>query len=554
MKNLAIRRHALVLGFFVGYLLLAFRALHLQVWEGESLEKEGEARYLRVVTVTPQRGTIFDRRGELLAASSPVESLCASPKDVRATEKGMKALALALGLPLDELKKKLSSGRDFAYIARSLTPAQAQKIRALAVEGFFFRQEFRRYYPQGEAAAPLVGITDIDGRGLEGVELAWNPWLAGKPGKRKLIRDRGGRLVEDLQDIIPTEEGHDLNLSIDARLQWYTTRILANAVAQNRAHHALAMVVDANTGEVLAAASFPAYNPNDRGSLTPAKMRHLAFTDLLEPGSTMKPFTIAAALESGVVHPEEVISTAGGALEVQGKVIHDVHAYPALTITGIIQKSSNVGAAKVGLLIPPGMMWTVFSRAGFGKKTFSGFPGEAEGILRPWKRWRPIEQATMAFGYGLSMPLARLVESYTIFANGGKMVPLTLLAGRPHPTWPVVSPKTAETVEKMLEAVVAPGGTGTSAAVGNFRVAGKTGTARKLSGRHYVDAYRSFFTGMVFGRERTLLGAVMVDEPQGQYFGGAVAGPVFRQMMEKAVDLLQMVPEKEAERLVAQAK
>jgi cell division protein FtsI (penicillin-binding protein 3) len=541
------RSRLLLLSLVGCFAVLAGRALYLQGLHNDFLQQEGQSRYARAIELPPTRGRIVDRHNEPLAISTPVESVAASPGDVRITPDQVRRLARLLETDSAELVAKLGEAkREFVYLRRQLPPEDAARVVELGVPGIFLQREYRRYYPSGEVTAHLIGFTDVDGRGQEALELAFEEPLKGAPGSRRVIRNRLGHIVEDVESIRLPRDGATLRLSIDARIQYLAHRELKAAVAAHRARAGSIVVLDAATGEVLAMANLPTYNPNNRGQLNPQRTRNRAVTDLFEPGSTLKPFTAAAALQAGSVIPESVIQTAPGTLAIGNHVIHDAHPQGALTVAQVIQKSSNVGTAKMGLALPAEKLWNLYNQVGFGVTPRSGFPGEVSGRLRAYKGWRPIEQATMSYGYGLSLSLLQLAGAYQIFATDGELRPATLVRREaPAESLQVISPETARAVRRMLEMAVQPGGTAPRAQVQGYRVAGKTGTARKLEGRGYsANRYVSSFVGFAPVSNPRLIVAVMIDEPSaGQYYGGAVAAPVFSQVTAGALRLLAVAPD-----------
>ncbi|HUL41277.1 MAG TPA: penicillin-binding protein 2 [Burkholderiales bacterium] len=541
------RARMVLLAVMAWFCVLAGRAFYLQGMHNDFLQQEGDARYSRVIEITAHRGMITDRSGEPLAISTPVESVWASPADVEITPQKQKQLARLLGIDNTEISKRLHErDREFVYLKRQLSPEDAAKIVQLGIPGVFLQREYRRYYPAGEVMAHLLGFTDIDDNGQEGLELAYQDWLAGKPGSRRVIKDRLGHIVEDVESIKVPQEGHALTLSIDGKIQYLAYREIKQAVEMQRARAGGIVVLDARTGEVLALASVPSYNPNNRTKFNPRRTRNRVITDLFEPGSTLKPFTIAAALEAGVVTPNSVIETAPGEFNVGNATIHDAHREGALTVAQIIQKSSNIGAAKIALSLTSQSLWNIFNRVGFGTTPRSGFPGEASGKLRSYKTWRPIEQATMSYGHGISVSLIQLARAYTIFATDGKLLPLSLLKLNSAPSGNrVISAATARAVRNMLELVVEPGGTAPRAQILGYRVAGKTGTAHKLEDGSYVgDRYVSSFVGMAPASAPRLIVAVMLDEPSaGEYYGGIVAAPVFSRVTAGALRSLDIPPD-----------
>jgi cell division protein FtsI (penicillin-binding protein 3) len=537
------RSRALFVLLLLGLFALLLRAVYLQGIHNDFLKQEGDARYGRVVDINAHRGMIADRMGNPLAISTPVESIWASPQDVVVTPQQLRQLALIMGVDLAELKKKLEdTSREFVYLKRQLPPEQAEKIVKLGVPGLALRREYRRYYPAGEVTSHVLGFTDLDDNGQEGIEFGWQAKLGGKNGSQRVIKDRRGYIVEDGASIRLPKPGTDVVLSLDSKIQSIAYREIKAAVELHHAKAGSIVVLDAKSGEVLALANWPSYNPNNREKPNAAVMRNRAVTDLFEPGSTMKPFTIAAALENGLIKPATVINTRGGTFTVGGRTIHDTHPERSLTVAGVIQKSSNVGAAKIALMMPPKNFWNSLSESGFGEATGSGFPGEAAGMLHDYRKWRPIEQATMSYGNGISVNLLQLARAYTVFANDGEMKQVTLLKQEvPTIGTTVFSPATAHAVRDMLEMVVKPGGTAPLAQVTGYRVAGKTGTAHKLENGHYVDRYVASFVGMAPASNPRLIVAVMINEPAGsEYYGGQVAAPAFSNVTGAALRLLNV--------------
>jgi cell division protein FtsI (penicillin-binding protein 3) len=541
------RGRLLLLALLAWFVALAGRAFYLQRLHDDFLQQEGESRYARVVELSATRGMIVDRNKEPLAISTPVESVAASPADIRITPEQTARLAQLLAISADDVRRKLADARrEFVYLKRQLPPEQAASVVQLGIKGVFLQREYRRYYPAAEVAAHVIGFTDIDDRGQEALELAFEDALAGRPGSRRVIRDRLGHIVEDVESVQRPENGATLALALDTRLQYLAFRELRRAVTEHRARAGGVVVLDATTGEILAMANLPSYNPNNRGHFDPQRTRNRAVTDLFEPGSTLKPFTAAAALEAGVVHPESLIQTAPGQMTIGKRTIHDAHPQGTLTVSQVIQKSSNVGAAKLALTLPAETLWRLFNGVGFGAPPESGFPGEVSGRLRAHRTWRPIEQATMSYGHGISVSLLQLARAYTIFATDGLLQPITLIR-RDAAVQParVVSPETARAVRTMLELAVQPGGTAPRAQVAGYRVAGKTGTAHKIEGKGYAaNKYVSAFVGFAPVSAPRIIVAVMVDEPSaGQYYGGAVAAPVFSRIAAEALRLLGAMPD-----------
>ncbi len=541
------RARALLILLLLGFLLLACRAIYLQGLNNDFLQKKGASRYGRVIELSATRGVITDRNREPLAISTPVESVWASPGDVALEPQQAKQLSKLLDVDMSELGRRLAdSSREFVYLKRHLPPEQAAKIVELNIAGIFLKREYRRYYPGSEYFSHLLGYTDVDDRGQEALELAFDDQLRGKPGSRRVIKDRLGRIVEDVESIRSPQQGRDVALSVDTKIQYLAYRELKSAVDAQRAKAGGIVVLDVKTGEVLAMANLPSYNPNNRGKLDSRRTRNRTVTDLFEPGSTLKPFTVAAAIETGLYKPDSVIQTGAGQLVIGSATIHDAHPSGALTVSQVIQKSSNVGAAKIALGLPPAVLWDVFSKVGFGVQPRSGFPGEVSGKLRAANTWRPIEQATMSYGHGISLSLLQLARAYLVFADGGEIKPVTLLRqDAPADSTRIFSAATAAQVRQMLELVVQPGGTAPRAQVVGYRVAGKTGTAHKVDGASYAaNKYISSFVGFAPASDPRVIIAVMVDEPSaGQYYGGSVAAPVFANVMTGTLRMLGVKPD-----------
>lgn len=542
-------RARVVLGLLMlAFAVLAGRAVYLQGVKTDFLRQKGEARFFRVVEISAHRGVIRDRHGEPLAVSTPVESVWVSPDNVRAGPEELRKLAAVLEMDVQELVTRIKEHpeREFVYLKRGLPPEAAARVAELQIEGVFLQREYRRYYPSGEATAHLIGFTNVDDDGQEGIELAYQDFLKGVPGSRRVIKDRLGRIVEDVQSLREPRPGRDLVLSVDRRIQYLAYRELKLAVEKHRARSGSIVVLDATTGEVLALANVPSYNPNDRSQAKPSRVRNRAVTDAFEPGSTLKPFTVAAALASGRFEPGTRIDTRPGSLTIGPATVRDAHPHGILTVAEVVQKSSNIGAAKMALALPARELWSTLERVGFGTASGSGFPGEVSGRLRPYQSWRPIEQATMSYGHGISVTLLQLARAYTVFATDGRLMPISLLkVGTPPSGEPVLSPKVARAVRDMLELAVQPGGTAPAARVLGYRVAGKTGTAHKLVGGRYApDLYVSSFVGMAPASRPRLVAAVMIDEPRaGEYYGGTVAAPVFARVMEGALRMLDVPPD-----------
>ena len=536
------RSRALLLfgGLAALFTVLLGRSLWLQWMENDFLQGQGAARFSREIEVPAHRGRILDRNGAALAISTPVKSLWVFRDKVDATNDQLRKLARVLEMTPQQLSTRLRGDGEFAFVAKQLAPETAQRAMTLGIQGLNEQNEYRRYYPGGEVTAQIIGFTGDKDTGQEGIELAQQAWLGGMPGSRRVIINRRGDIVEDVAAIRAPQAGRDLAVSIDSRLQYLAFRELTAAIERNKAKAGGLVVVDAKSGEILALANWPTYNPNRRDRTARERMRNRALTDTFEPGSTMKPFTIAAALEAGKVRPDTVIHTEAGTLTIGRQTIHDAHRAGPLTVEQVIQKSSNVGAAKIALSLPSETLWRMFSEAGFGTVPSTGFPGEVAGRLRPPTTWKPIEQATMSYGHGLSVNLVQLARAYTVFADDGELKPVALfktdgaVAGRP-----VVSVKTARAVRHMLELATLPGGTAPQAQVAGYRVAGKTGTARKIEGGEYTHKYVASFVGMAPVSNPRLIVAVMIDEPSnGGYYRGTVAGPVFSAVMGAALRML----------------
>ena len=521
------------------------RALYVQVIGTDFYQKQGEARYAHTLELPASRGRINDRMGQVLAASVAMPSFWAIPKEVDVDPDKRRALAKILGLSGTELDKKLDPGSRFAWLRRQADEDTAARIKALGLKGVFQDREYKRKYPEGEAAAHVVGFTNLDDHGQEGIEFAYQKQLQGRDGSRSVVKDRMGRVVEDIGERIPAMNGQDIDLSVDSKVQFFAYQRIRDAVAENHAKAGSVVVLDVQTGEVLALANFPSYDPSDRRNLSGAQLRNRALTDIFEPGSTMKPMIVGLALETGRVKPETVINTGRGSINIAGWSPTDHTPKDSLTVTQIIQKSSNVGAAKLALSMQPREMHELFTAIGLGQRPQINFPGAISGKLRPYKSWRPIEQATMAYGYGLSASLFQLAHAYTVFARDGQVIPVTMTrqpTGEVVPGIKVFSPKVAAQLRTMLEMAAGPGGTAPQAMVPGYSVGGKSGTAHKQEGKGYAGhKYRSWFVGIAPISKPRIVVAVMVDEPtNGQYFGGAVAAPVFSQVVAQTLRLMNV--------------
>ncbi len=543
VKLPAWRRRLLLIGLLLVFAGLFARGIYLQSLHKDFLQQKGDARYSRTLVLQAHRGKITDRNGELLAISSPVESVWASPPDVKISATQKTQLSKLLGIKNKDIDKKIANTqRGFVYIKRRISPDLAAKVMSLEIPGVFLQREYKRFYPAGDVTAHLVGFTGIEDNGQEGFELAQNAVLSGKAGMRKVIKDRQGRIVEDLEDVKVPQDGHDLVLSIDRRIQYLAFRELSKAVEKHKAKAGAIVVLDAKTGEVLAMVNLPTYNPNNPVNIK-GKTRNRAITDIFEPGSTLKPIAASAAMQFGDYTPTTKIQTAPGHMSIGPATIHDSHPHGVLTVSEVIQKSSNVGAAKMALSLKREELWSTFNQLGFGSRANIGFPGESSGRLRPYKTWRPIEQATMSYGHGISLTLLQLARSYTVFANEGELKPISLLKLAESPVGhQVFSAQVANDVKDMLELVVQPGGTALRAQVAGYRVGGKTGTAHKIGPKGYEkDKYVGSFVGMAPASNPRLIMAVMIDEPSienEQYYGGIVAAPVFSAVMADALRML----------------
>ncbi|MEN9474728.1 MAG: hypothetical protein RIS48_1448 [Pseudomonadota bacterium] len=542
----------------IGFVVMAGRAAYVQVLGNDFFLRQGEVRYARTLELPASRGQVLDRNGVILATSVVAQSIWVEPSDIELDDPKLGQAAELLGLSLAEFKQRISKGgKTFVWIPRQVDEPVALKVKALGIKGLHLREEYKRHYPEGESAAHVVGFTNVEDLGQEGIELAFNQALSGKPGSRRVIKDRLGRVVEDTREAIPPVNGRDLQLSIDSKIQYFAYQKLRDQVIAHKARAGSVVVLDARSGELLALANYPSYNPNQRQNLTGEQLRNRALTDTFEPGSTMKPFTIGLALESGRVKPETLVETAPGRINITGSTISDTHNYGTLTVEGVIQKSSNVGTTKLAMQMQPREMWEVFTAAGFGQKPQLEFPGVVGGRVRPYKTWRPIEQATMSYGYGLSASLFQMARSYTVFTNEGQIIPATILK-KPEPAVgvQVFSPRTAAQVLKMLAMATGPGGTGQRAQTIGYSVGGKSGTARKQAGKGYAAGkYRAWFTGMAPIEHPRIICAVMLDEPSaGQVYGGLVAAPVFSETVQQALRILGEQPDMSVKpHIVAQA-
>ena len=549
--------------FVVGAIALAFtglaaRAAYIQVVANDFFQRQGEVRFARTLELPANRGRILDRNGLILASSVIAPSVWAIPEDVEINKAQLARLAKLLDMPVADVAKKLENeDKSFVWIKRQVDESAAKEIARMGIKGVYQRKEYRREYPEGESAVHVVGFTNVEDNGQEGVELTFNKELAGKSGSRRVIKDRLGRVVEAVGEQTPPVEGRDLQLSIDSKVQYFAYQKLRDAVLENKAKAGSVVVLDVVTGEVLALANYPSYSPAKRANLSGAQLRNRALTDIFEPGSTMKPFVAALALEKGLVTPETVIQTAPGRMVISGSTITDAHPHGPLTVNEIIQKSSNVGTVKMAMQMQPQEMWEMFSQVGFGQKPQVPFPGVVSGRLRAYKTWRPIEQATMSYGYGLSSSLFQLARAYSVFAREGELAPVTLLKSSERaPGVRVMQAVHAQQVLTMLHLATEPGGTAPKAQTMGYSVGGKTGTAHKQEGKGYAEKkYRGFFVGVAPIDNPRIVVAVMIDEPSnGKYYGGDVAAPVFSDTVQQTLRTLGVQPDMAVRpQIVAQA-
>jgi len=541
---------------FGGLLALVGRAFYLQLINEDFLQERGDARYRRVLEIPASRGKILDRHGDMLAQSTPMRAVWATA-DAKLDKEQLKELGALLEMDPRQIEKKLTGDKNFVYLKRQVSPDAAARIAALKLPGIQMDREYSRFYPAGDMVAHMVGFTGKDDRGQEGVELAFENRLVGKPGERTVIKDRRGQIVEEIGSERPPQDGDDIQLAIDAKIQFIAFNALRNAAEKFNAKGGSVIVADIKSGEILALANWPTYNPNNRSQLSGGQLRNRAVTDSFEPGSTMKPFMAALALDRGKYKFDSIINCAPGKMTIGSATISDAHPHGALTLAQVIQKSSNIGAAKIALGFPHEDMWTMMSKVGFGKPLGLGFPGEVGGRLRPWQTWKPIEQATMSYGHGVSVTVVQLAHAYSVFGRDGDVVPLSLLkTNGPVVGQPVFAPETSRQVRQMLEMVVSPEGTARKAAVPGYRVGGKTGTAHKLVGGRYANKYLASFVGIGPISDPRLVVGVVVDEPVGGHFGGDVAGPVFSEVMGGALRTLGVPQDKDPtkdETKVAQA-
>ena len=528
--------------------ILMARSVHLQVFDDEFLTGQADARHIRVAKISAHRGLITDRNGEPLAVSTPVDSIWVNPREIVRSPDRIEQLALALDMDQKKLAARLArnSSREFMYLKRHMRPTDAEAIAELNIPGVDIEREYRRYYPAGEVTGHLVGFTNIDDVGQEGLELAFDQWLAGRSGKKRVLKDRMGRVVEDVERIESPSPGRDLATSIDLRIQYLAYRELKTAIQRSGSASGSVVVMDIDSGEVLAMVNQPAYNPNDRAQFSAKNYRNRAITDIFEPGSSIKTFIVAAALESGQYTPESRINTSPGYVKVGSKKIEDKRNLGVIDLQKLLAKSSNVGATKVAMSLEREQLYTVLSGFGLGRLSSSGFPGESAGLLSHYSNWRPISQATLAYGYGLSVTPLQLTQAYAVVGAGGLHRPVSLLRTEDEPiSRRVISNQTASSVMTMLEAVVGADGTGQNAAVAGYRVAGKTGTVKKFApGGYSENRYMALFSGVAPVTEPRLAVVVMIDDPSnGQYYGGQVAAPVFSNVVQGALRILAVPPD-----------
>ncbi|MDP5007619.1 MAG: penicillin-binding protein 2 [Glaciimonas sp.] len=532
---------------FVAFLALIARAVWIQVISPDFFIDQGESRYARTLELPATRGKITDRNGKVLASSVPVKAIWAIPDDVQeAPKEKLRQLASLLGMSKTDLNKKLDSDRSFVYLKRQVEKEASDKIALLKIAGIETRPEYKRFYPEGEVMAHVVGFTNVEDAGQDGMELSQQKALVGTTGSRRVIKDRLGRIVEDISAVKEPHDGKDLALSIDSKIQYIAYTKLKEAVEKSGAKAGGIVVVDAKTGEVLALANLPTYNPNNRSVLTGAQLRNRVMTDTFEPGSILKPFTVALALDTNRVQANTLFSVPDR-MTIGPATVKDSHPHPTetMSVAQIIQKSSNIGTAKIGLQMAAEEMWEMFTTVGLGQQPKFGFPGAVAGRVRPYKSWRPIEQVTMSYGHGISVSLIQMAHAYTIFARNGDLIPLTFLKATEPPIGQrVISEKTALTMRAMLETVAAPGGTAPRAQVPGYRVGGKTGTALKIEGGKYVKKYVADFMGFAPASDPRLIIGVMIDEPSiGSFYGGTVAAPVFAEVAAAVLRALNVAPD-----------
>ncbi|NDY96667.1 peptidoglycan D,D-transpeptidase FtsI family protein [Wenzhouxiangella limi] len=526
--------------------VLVARAVNLQVTDTEFLQSQGEARFLRQVEIPTVRGSILDRNGEPLAVSTPVASVWAHPGELLQASDRLAELAQLLDTPADELERRLTqrATREFVWLRRRVHPDLAEQVAELAIPGVFLQSEYRRFYPAAEVTSQVLGFTNIDDSGQEGLELAYDSWLQGEPGAKRVIKDRLGRVVQDVELIRDARPGRDLQLTIDRRLQYLAFRQLKQGIAEVGARSGSVVVLDVTNGEILAMVNFPSYNPNTSVRAVGEGIRNRAMTDVLEPGSVIKPFAVAAAMEAGLASPDMPVDTSPGTLRVSGHTIRDVRDFGETTVEGLLVKSSNVGVVQLVLSMDARHLWGLYSRLGFGAVTGTGFPGESAGVLRDYERWRKLEQATLAYGYGLSVTPLQLVRAMAAIADEGRLHQPSFIAGADNPVQSVMDPALARDLQDMLEAATGPEGTGGLARVPGYRVAGKTGTTRMVGTAGYESRYVASFAGFAPVSRPRLAAVVVINDPASdRYYGGQVAAPIFGQVMAAALRLFSVPPD-----------
>lgn len=548
LKRFRQRSVVVVVGFSLLATALLVRAVHLQVIDQEFLQDQANARHVRVSRLSAHRGPITDRNDEPLAVSTPVDSIWANPQLLGPAVDELPRLARMLKIDAEALMRRISrsAGKEFVYLRRHLPPHRAAEITDLGLPGVDTQREYRRFYPAGEVTGHLIGFTNIDDNGQEGLEFAFDHWLNGEPGAKRVLKDEKGRIIEDVESIRAARPGQALAASIDLRLQYLAYRELKRAIAEHNAESGSIVILDILTGEVLAIVNQPGYNPNDRAQYNASRYRNRSVTDMLEPGSSIKPIIMAAALESNRFQSDGVIDTSPGWIQIGPKKIEDKRNLGPLTLTDIIARSSNVGITKLAMKLESEQLWEVLSRFGFGSLTASGFPGESAGLLNHYNHWRPISQATLAYGYGISVTPLQLARAYAVIGSGGISRPISLIrVGEVPEGRRVISEQTAQAVLDMMRKVVEPGGTGTKAGVAGYSVAGKTGTAWKFAaGGYSQNEYLSIFAGIAPATNPRLAAVVIVDEPSREdYYGGDVAAPVFSRIMSESLRLLAVAPD-----------
>ena len=542
-------RLSLVIVFFgLGATALVARAVHLQVFNKDFLNSQADSRHLRTEKISAHRGAITDRNGEPLAISTPVDSVWANPKELAAAVDSVPSLARTLDVDADQLMRRItrSMGKEFVYLRRHLSPQKARQVMDLKLPGVNVLREYRRFYPAGEVTGHIVGFTSIDDDGQEGLELAFNHWLAGASGSKRVLKDRLGRAVENVASIKPPQHGKELRTSIDLRLQYLAYRTLKSAIRKHNAESGSIVILDVTTGEVLAMVNQPSYNPNDRSQYSAERYRNRAITDIFEPGSSIKPLVVAAALESGRYRASSMVDTGPGYIVVGPKRIEDNRNLGRVSLATVLSRSSNVGITKVAMSLEADQLWHTMTRFGLGSLTSSGFPGESAGLLTHYNDWRQISQATLGYGYGVSVTPLQLTQAYAALGNDGQIRPVSLVAlDEPNESERIIGSETALAIRSMMEAVVRPGGTGAEAGVPGYRIAGKTGTSWKFApGGYSEDKYFSIFAGLAPASEPRLATVVIIDEPNGElYYGGDVAAPVFGEVMAESLRLLAVPPD-----------